>query len=160
MGTSRFLKRFTPTSSRMPDPSAASIPQAAQTIRRAKELGLRLVLATNPLFPAIATRSRVRWAGLNPEDFEWITTYENIGFCKPNPEYYREILRRIRVSPENCLMVGNDVTEDMAAMELGMGGFVLTDCLINREGKNLDDYPHGGFPELTEYLLGAANPNG
>ena len=134
-------------------------PQAAQTIRRAKELGLRLVLATNPLFPAIATRSRIRWAGLNPEDFEWITTYENIGFCKPNPEYYREILRRIGVSPENCLMVGNDVTEDMAAMELGMGGFVLTDCLINREGKNLDDYPHGGFPELTEYLLGAANPN-
>ena len=135
-------------------------PQAAQTIRRAKELGLRLVLATNPLFPAIATRSRIRWAGLNPEDFELITTYENIGFCKPNPEYYREILRRIGVSPENCLMVGNDVTEDMAAMELGMGGFVLTDCLINREGKNLDDYPHGGFPELTEYLLGAANPNG
>ena len=135
-------------------------PQAAQTIRRARELGLRLVLATNPLFPAIATRSRIRWAGLNPEDFEWITTYENIGFCKPNPEYYREILRRIGVSPENCLMVGNDVTEDMAAMELGMGGFVLTDCLINREGKNLDDYPHGGFPELTEYLLGAANPNG
>ena len=135
-------------------------PQAAQTIRRAKELGLRLVLATNPLFPAIATRSRIRWAGLNPEDFEWITTYENIGFCKPNPEYYREILRRIGVSPGNCLMVGNDVTEDMAAMELGMGGFVLTDCLINREGKNLDDYPHGGFPELTEYLLGAANPNG
>ena len=57
-------------------------------------------------------------------------------------------------------MVGNDVTEDMAAMELGMGGFVLTDCLINREGQNLDDHPHGGFPELTEYLLGAANPNG
>ena len=134
-------------------------PQAAQTIRRAKELGLRLVLATNPLFPAIATRSRIRWAGLNPEDFEWITTYENIGFCKPNPEYYREILRRIGVSPENCLMVGNDVTEDMAAMELGMGGFVLTDCLIKRGGKNLGDYPHGGFPELTEYLLGAANPN-
>ena len=135
-------------------------PQAAQTILRAKELGLRLVLATTLLFPSIATRSRIRWACLNPEDFEWITTYENIGFCKPNPEYYREILRRIGVSPENCLMVGNDVTEDMAAMELGMGGFVLTDCLINREGKNLDDYPHGGFPELTEYLLGAANPNG
>ena len=135
-------------------------PQAAQTIRRAKELGLRLVLATNPLFPAIATRSRIRWAGLNPEDFELITTYENIGFCKPNPEYYREILRRIGVSPENYLIINNNVTEDMATMELGMGGFVLTDCLINREGKNLDNYPHGGFPELTEYLLGAANPNG
>ena len=135
-------------------------PAAAEAIREIKAMGYRVVLATNPLFPAIATRSRIQWAGLNPEDFELITTYENIGFCKPNPEYYREILRRIRVSPEDCLMVGNDVTEDMAAVELGMRGFVLTDCLINREEKNLEDYPHGGFPELMEYLSGAAGTNG
>ena len=42
-----------------------------------KELGLRAVLATNPIFPAVATRSRIRWAGLEPEDFELCTTYEN-----------------------------------------------------------------------------------
>ncbi len=28
-----------------------------------------------------------------PGTFAWYTTYENIGYCKPNPDYYREILR-------------------------------------------------------------------
>ena len=52
-------------------------PRAAEAIRQIKALGLRTVLATNPLFPPIATHSRVRWAGLGPEDFEFITTYDN-----------------------------------------------------------------------------------
>lgn len=58
-------------------------PEAAAVIQAVKEKGLRPVLATNPLFPAIATCSRVRWAGLQPEDFSHITTYENAHFCKP-----------------------------------------------------------------------------
>ena len=60
-------------------------PTAKELIDRLKAKNLRLVLATNPLFPAIATHSRVRWAGLEPEDFCHITTYENSRFCKPNP---------------------------------------------------------------------------
>lgn len=28
------------------------------------------ILATNPLFPTVATKSRIRWVGLEPEDFE------------------------------------------------------------------------------------------
>ena len=111
-------------------------PDAAATVQAVKELGLRAVLATNPIFPAVATRSRIRWAGLTPEDFELYTTYENIGLCKPNPDYYREIMKRLGVRPEECLMVGNDATEDMVAAETGMRVFLLTDCLLNRENKN------------------------
>ena len=85
-----------------------------------KEKGYRIVLATNPLFPAIATESRIRWAGLTPQDFEWYTTYENSSFCKPNPKYYLEILEKTGLTPEECIMVGNDVTEDMVAKTLGM----------------------------------------
>lgn len=127
-------------------------PKASDIVRRLKVRGMRLVLATNPIFPAVATESRIRWAGLSPEDFEWYTTYENIGYCKPNPEYYREILRRLGMGPEDCLMVGNDVTEDMAAETVGMKVFLLTDCLINREKAELGRYPHGGFEELTVYI--------
>ena len=39
----------------------------------------------------------------------------------------------------------------MAARELGMKVFLLTDCLIDREGKGVDAYPHGGFPELMKF---------
>ena len=45
--------------------------------------GIRTVLATNPIFPAVATRARIRWAGLTPNDFELYTTYENICYAKP-----------------------------------------------------------------------------
>lgn len=64
--------------------------------------------------------SRIRWAGLEWEDFELVTTYENSRYCKPNPVYYRQTLEILGESSENCIMVGNDVQEDMMARELGM----------------------------------------
>ena len=127
-------------------------PKAAETVHTLKEMGLRAALATNPIFPAVATESRIRWAGLEPEDFELRTTYENIGYCKPNPDYYREIAARLGVRPEECLMVGNDVTEDMVAESIGMQVFLLTDCLINKERKNIAKYPRGSFNQLMQLI--------
>lgn len=127
-------------------------PLAAQTVREIREMGYRVALATNPLFPAIATISRTQWAGLNPEDFECITTYEDSRFCKPNPDYYREVLGRLELDGADCLMVGNDVQEDMIAASVGMKVFLLTDCLIDREHTDISQYPHGSFPELLQYI--------
>lgn len=121
-------------------------------INRLKEKGYRLILATNPLFPGIATHSRIRWAGMQPEDFAWITTYENAGFCKPNLRYYEEILGKMALDPAECLMVGNDSDEDMIAEKLGMRVFLLTDCLINRSGKDISVYPNGSFEALEAYI--------
>ncbi len=129
-------------------------PEAAEVIGLLKEKGVRRVLATNPLFPEIATRQRIRWAGLEPEDFVLVTTYENSRFCKPNPEYYRELLDKLGLEPEHCLMVGNDVEEDMLpAKGLGIQTFLLTPCLISRSGAAPEDVPRGGFGELKEFLL-------
>ena len=110
-------------------------PKAEIAVHTVKEMGFRVALATNPIFPASATESRIRWAWLKPNDFELYTTYENIGYCKPNPDYYREISKRLGVAPEQCLMVGNDVTEDMIAETVGMKVFLLSDCLINKENE-------------------------
>ena len=129
-------------------------PMAAETVKRAKQLGFRVALATNPLFPAIATENRMRWAGLDADDFELYTTYENAHFCKPNLEYYKEILAKLNVPAEECLMVGNDVGEDMITEKLGMKVFLLTDCLINKSGTDISAWPHGGFAELTTYIEG------
>ena len=126
--------------------------RAAQTIDALKEMGFTLALATNPIFPAIATESRMRWAGLNKEDFVSYTTYENSRYCKPNPKYYQDILDQLDVKGEECLMVGNDVGDDMVAQELGMKVFLLTDCLINKHNVDISVYPHGSFEELMEYI--------
>lgn len=129
-------------------------PRAAQAVREIKAMGYRVALATNPFFPAIATHSRVRWAGLTPEDFELITTYENSYHCKPNLDYYRDVLASLNVNAEECVMVGNDVSEDMIAEELGMQVFLLTDCMINKHSKDISRYPRGSFPELMAFIRG------
>ena len=129
-------------------------PRASQAIAEIREKGYRVVLATNPLFPSAATYSRARWAGLNPGDFDLITTYENSRHCKPNPDYYRDILATLNLKPENCVMVGNDVQEDMVAQTLGMEVFLLTDNLINRTGEDINRYPHGSFGELMDFIRG------
>lgn len=129
-------------------------PQAGETVRRLKEMGYRVVLATNPIFPAIATQSRIRWTGLEPEDFEFITTYENSSYSKPNPRYYEEVLEKISCTPAECLMVGNDVTEDGAAKKIGIDVFFLTDCLINQEGRDISGEPHGSWGALMAYIQG------
>ena len=129
-------------------------PRASQAIAEIREKGYRVVLATNPLFPAIATHSRAKWARLNPGDFDLITTYENSRHCKPNPDYYRDILATLNLKPENCVIVGNDVQEDMVAQTLGMKVFLLTDNLINRTGEDINRYPHGSFGELMDFIRG------
>ena len=128
-------------------------PKAAELVHSLKARGLRVILATNPLFPRVATQKRIRWAGLTPEDFEFFTTFEDTGFCKPNPAYYKEVLRRAGLDAADCLMVGNDVAEDMmAGAAAGLRGFLLTDCLINTPGADIEQYPHGSFEELNTYI--------
>lgn len=127
-------------------------PLAAATIQSLKEQGYTLALATNPIFPAIATESRMAWAGLNRSDFALYTTYENSRYSKPNPRYYQEVLEKLGAKPEECLMVGNDATEDAAAEQLGIPVFLLTDCLINKQQKPISQYPQGNLTDLLQYI--------
>ena len=105
---------------------------AARTaVNALKAMGLRTALATNPF--SRRRRPTARALGrLEPEMFEYITTYENSTHSKPNPAYYADLLSTLGLRAEECLMVGNDVGEDMVAETLGMRVFLLTDCLINR----------------------------
>lgn len=134
--------------------SCGFAPEAADCIRKIREMGFRTILATNPLFPALATHSRVRWAGLDTTDFEHITTYENSRRCKPNPDYFTDILQQANLQPDECIMVGNDVLEDGAARKLGIEVFLLNHSLINRENLDYSDWPQGGFSDLMAYVRG------
>ena len=127
-------------------------PKAKWAVDKLKEMGYRTILATNPLFPALATAHRINWAGFETDEFEFFTAYEDSHYCKPNTAYYKEVLDRTGLKPEDCLMVGNDATEDMIAETLGMKVFLLTDCLLNKNNVDISKYPQGSFDELIEYV--------
>lgn len=129
-----------------------SHPKAAECIKILKNKGYQVILATNPLFPRIATLTRMEWAGLNPEDFELITTYENSSYCKPNLEYYKEILSAINKEAGECIMIGNDVKEDMCTARLGMDTYLLKECMICSEEEDITGYKQGSFDDLLEMI--------
>ncbi len=127
-------------------------PLAKQMIDLLLKKGYLLVLATNPIFPRVATHKRIIWAGLNKDDFTLITTYENSNFTKPSEKYYQMILHTINKIPEECFMIGNDIEEDMAAAKIGIDTFLLTDCILNPSHKKIDPFKHGSFSELELFL--------
>ena len=101
-----------------------------RTIEVLKAKGYRRILATNPLFPPVATDTRLRWAGLEPEDFEYITYYDNSRWCKPNAGYFNEILDHTGLAAQECYIVGNDVRDDLSAVALGFEAFLVLDHVI------------------------------
>ncbi|MBR4776451.1 MAG: HAD family hydrolase [Lachnospiraceae bacterium] len=129
-------------------------PAAGKLVKRLKKSGIKLVLASNPIFPIVAQKKRMQWAGVDPDDFEYITAYENSLYSKPNVMYYTELLKVLGYEAKDCMMVGNDVTEDMCASEAGIKTFLLTDCMINTANKDISVFDRGSFPELEDLLFG------
>ena len=98
-----------------------------ETFDKIVQTGLKLVLATNPIFPLNVQMKRLAWAGLDHLHFDLVTHIENMSFCKPRIEYYMEICRKIDEPPETCLMVGNDSVNDMVAAKAGLKTYLTDD---------------------------------
>lgn len=131
--------------------SVGENPLAHKVVDTLKRRGYEVVLATNPIFPLVGVQTRLAWLGLSAEDFSLVTSYENCTFCKPNPEYYHEILNKIGKAPEECLMVGNDTAEDLAAMTVGLDCCLITDCMIHRGG-DLPPVKQASFQEFAALI--------
>ena len=136
---------------------------AIEVISLIQESGLKIVIASNPMFPMNVQLSRLRWAGLDDIHFDFITAAENSTYVKPRLEYYNQISKKINVLPENCLMVGNDPFNDMIAAKTRMKTYLTTDSShlsieLSRElAKNenislpVPDY-RGSLKELTKVI--------
>ncbi|MBR2070044.1 MAG: HAD family hydrolase [Clostridia bacterium] len=125
---------------------------AKEVIGCVKSKGLRVALATNPIFPSIATKKRIAWAGLDLNDFEHITFYENSHFSKPNLKYYEEVLAKLNVLPSECVMIGNDAVEDTAAAKLGIKVFLLNQSIVNKDKLDYSTYKVGDFDDLIKFI--------
>ncbi len=113
--------------------ACAANPYSKKIITLLKEKGYRIICATNPLFPHLATHQRINWADLSVDDFDYVTTYENAHYCKPNPKYYQEVLQMNNLLAEDVIMIGNDIEEDGAAFKIGIEVIFVTDELIESD---------------------------
>jgi HAD superfamily hydrolase (TIGR01549 family) len=105
---------------------------ARKIVETAVAEGYRVAIATNPVFPRLAIEHRMRWAQIDDLPFELVTVYEQSRFTKPHPQYYQSIADQLGLAPEECIMVGNDVQEDLSAGTIGMTTFLVFDYKIDR----------------------------
>ena len=99
---------------------------AAPFVAWALSQGYRVAIATDPLLPRKATWHRIRWAGIDPETVELITTYEDSHFSKSFTAYYAEVLGRLGWPEGPVLMVGNDIERDLLpAHRLGLPTYLI-----------------------------------
>ena len=105
---------------------AGPTPGALRAFHAARQKGLTVAIATNPMFPRVAVDQRLQWAGLGdlPDDIV-VTSYETSTACKPWPEYFSEVATTIGIAPSDCLMVGDDPSMDLGSRSVGMRAWML-----------------------------------
>ncbi len=113
--------------------------------------GYRVAIATDPLFPRMATYHRLRWAGFDPKQFELVSSFEYFHFSKTHPAYYAEVLGRMGWPEGPVLMVGNDLERDIApSKKLGLAAFHLDGVSASSLGKEAE--PRGNLSDLIQWL--------
>jgi FMN phosphatase YigB (HAD superfamily) len=137
---------------------AASDPAARDAVSIALARGLVTVLATQPIFPAVAVRQRMAWAGIADLPFALVTTYETSHACKPHPEYFTEVTETIGCATDECLFIGNDGEEDAVAQQLGMETYLVTDYLTNRTHARARGDHMGAIRTLPRFLANPVSP--
>lgn len=126
--------------------------EIVESIRILKEKGYTLAIATNPLFPMVANHHRIKWAGVTPNDFKYISSFESNNFCKPNSKYYQEVLDGTSKKAEECLMVGNDVLDDLSASNLGIKTYLIDNHLVNKYNKEINSDYQGSYLDFLEFV--------
>jgi len=131
---------------------ARPVKGAPEFVSSAVKKGFLIALATNPIFPVSATEERVRWAGIDPGFFPFIPGLENMSSCKPGTRYFQDIAARLGVEPGQCLMVGNDLEQDLPAADVGMGTFLVEGRVVGRASNGRRPGARGSLEELAERL--------
>lgn len=132
--------------------AVASVPTIIEAVKNLKSKGYDVIVATNPLFPRKAILHRLAWAGFKEEDFSYITCYENNHYCKPQIQFYEEVLLQNGKTAEQCMMVGNDVEEDLIAGKLGMQTYLITNQIIRRTEEPICCTHQGTYDDFLSFV--------
>ncbi len=131
-------------------------PEAIKAVKHAFSFGYRVVIATNPLFPAIATSQRLEWAGLPASEypFDLVTSYESMHFAKPNSAYFAEILAQLGWPPEQPVcMAGNYYKHDILPLQcLGIPGYLIENGHDSEQNTSIEGISAGPLENLIPWM--------
>ena len=125
---------------------------ALECVKLASELAEKLVVATVPIFPVNAIKARLRQGKITGIKFDLITGVEVMHSSKPHPYYFQEILEKINCLPQECLMIGNDHSDDMAAKAVGIDTYLVTLYQMNRGKSRFTPDHTGTLDDLNRFL--------
>ena len=106
---------------------------AAKSLVEKLESQIIFILATNSLWPEYFAKLRLQWALLDPRRFAFITHAHNMKYCKPQVEYYQEIINKQEIIRDTCLYIGDNYIKDAPATKAGLTTVILS----KREGLRL-----------------------
>ena len=134
------------------EPLVRALPLARSILARCFERGLKVAIATNPVFPQPVVDARLAWGGIADFPFDLVTSVENSAYCKPQPGYFLAVADSLGLPPQACLMVGNDTVHDLAACQVGIPTFLVDTWLVDRsDGRFASDY-RGSHTDLFRFL--------
>jgi len=123
-------------------------------LAKLRDLGLKLVIATNPIQSKTSIFNRLKWIDMNECDFDLVTHYQNSTRTKASPEYYTEIIGKLGIKPEETLMVGNDVAQDIeSALKAGLHVHLVTDHVIKNGDKNISHISQSSIKDFFSVEL-------
>lgn len=137
MKDKEYMDEFYTNEFRKTKESCEENPLAKDIISFCKDNNLLVVLSTNPIFPKTGTMTRMSYIGLKEEDFDYVTYYENSSYCKPNPMYFKKLLNKFNLKPEEVIVFGNNTYEDGECAKLcGIECFMVGNYVINSPKTN------------------------
>ena len=137
MKDKEYIDEFYTNEFRKTKESCEENPLAKNIISFCKDNNLLVVLSTNPIFPKSGTMTRMSYIGLKEEDFDYVTYYENSSYCKPNPMYFKKLLNKFNLKPEEVIVFGNNTYEDGECAKLcGIECFMVGNYVINSPKTN------------------------
>lgn len=108
--------------------------EAKKIVNFVNSNNLLCVLSTNPIFPKVGTLTRMGFISLEESDFDFITVYENFNYTKPNPRYFKALLEKFNLKPEEVVLFGNNELEDAwCANQIGIKTYLVGDHIITND---------------------------
>lgn len=127
-------------------------PQSRAILHSCFDRNLKVALATNPVFPRPAIDARLRSAGLEDFPYHLISSYENSHHCKPNRQFFLDILTKLDLKPEQVVMVGNDTRYDLPARHAGIATYLVDTCLIDHDQLARHASYRGNHADLLQFI--------
>lgn len=120
----RRIEKFNATQAPQVLPGGHPRPGARRAVQAARAMGLKIAVATTPIYGLPVVMERLARAGVADIPWDVIAT-DRFSSTKPYPAYYLELSALLGVDPVECLMVGDDAFNDLAAGAVGMATYYV-----------------------------------